>query len=85
MSLFAYYCYSQEQEKERNKAFDLLDALTKSGALSVDQASLHVIIASTHCFDKTIINTLVQVFFFIPSFLIKNGVNVLHVGQCESN
>jgi len=49
-----------EQGKERNKAFDLLDALTKSGALSVDMASLHVVIAATHCFDKTLMNTLIQ-------------------------
>jgi hypothetical protein len=51
---------TEEQGKEKNQAFDLLDALTKSGALSVDNASLHVIIASTHCFDKSIINTVVQ-------------------------
>jgi len=49
-----------EQEKERNQAFDLLDALTKSGALSIDQASLHVVIAATHCFDKTLMQTVIQ-------------------------
>ena len=53
--------FMQEQGKEKNRAFDLLDALTKSGALSVDYATLHVVIASTHCFDKSIINTVVQV------------------------
>eukprot|EP00026_Physarum_polycephalum_P002207 Phypoly_transcript_02212.p1 GENE.Phypoly_transcript_02212~~Phypoly_transcript_02212.p1 ORF type:complete len:944 (+),score=196.07 Phypoly_transcript_02212:68-2899(+) len=51
---------TEEQEKEKNKAFDLLDALTKSGALSIDYASLHVVIASTHCFDKSIIHTVIQ-------------------------
>jgi len=51
---------TDEQGKERQKCFDLLDALTKSGALSVDFASLHVVIAATHCFDKTLMNTLVQ-------------------------
>jgi len=49
-----------EQDNERKKTFDLLDALTKSGALSVDHASLHVVIAATHCFDKTLMNTIVQ-------------------------
>lgn len=52
--------YSSEQEKEKNKAFDLLDALTKSGALTVDYATLHVVIASTHCFDKSIVRTVVE-------------------------
>lgn len=52
----------QEQEKERNKAFDLLDALTKSGVLPVQHAALHVVIASTHCFDKSIIDTVIQVY-----------------------
>jgi ribosome maturation protein Sdo1 len=48
------------QERERNQAFDLLDALTKSGALSIDQASLHVVIAATHCFEKSLMQTVVQ-------------------------
>ncbi len=39
----------------------MLDALTKSGALSVDFASLHVVIAATHCFDKSIIDTVITV------------------------
>jgi len=51
---------TDEQGKERNKTFDLLDALSKSGALSVDYASLHVVIASTHCFAKSLMNTVIQ-------------------------
>jgi len=72
-----------EQGKERQRAFDLLDALTKSGALSVDMASLHVVIAATHCFDKTLMNTLIQVLpqlrslplmpFLSVSYLIQLG------------
>jgi len=49
-----------QQEKERNKAFDLLDGLSRSGALRIDAASFHVVVAATHCFDKTLINTVVQ-------------------------
>lgn len=51
---------TEDLKREKNKAFDLLDALTKSGALSVDHAALHVVIAATHCFDKTLMNTVVQ-------------------------
>ena len=46
--------------REKQKCFDLLDALSLSGALPIDCASLHVIIAATHCFDETLINTVVQ-------------------------
>jgi len=49
-----------EQETERNKAYDLLDALSRSGCLTFDHAALHVVMASTHCFDKTLLNTVVQ-------------------------
>jgi len=49
-----------EQGTERQRAFDLMDALTKSGDLTIEQASLHVVIAATHCFDKTLINTVIQ-------------------------
>eukprot|EP00440_Ansanella_granifera_P051937 gb/GFBE01056310.1/.p1 GENE.gb/GFBE01056310.1/~~gb/GFBE01056310.1/.p1 ORF type:complete len:1013 (+),score=257.29 gb/GFBE01056310.1/:1-3039(+) len=49
-----------EQKTEKDAAFDLLDALTKSGALAVEHASLHVVVAASHCFDKTVIETVVQ-------------------------
>ena len=51
---------SNEQKTERNKAFDLLDALSRSGALPIEQASLHVVIAATHCFDKTLLDTVIE-------------------------
>jgi hypothetical protein len=49
-----------EQKLEKQACFDFLDALTKSGQLSVEGATLHVVMAATHCFDKNVINTLVQ-------------------------
>lgn len=51
---------ADEQKKEKNKTFDLLDALTKSGALPIEDASLHVVIAATHRFDKTLLDTVIQ-------------------------
>eukprot|EP00812_Abedinium_dasypus_P009226 NODE_2931_length_854_cov_252.309136.p1 GENE.NODE_2931_length_854_cov_252.309136~~NODE_2931_length_854_cov_252.309136.p1 ORF type:complete len:206 (+),score=85.90 NODE_2931_length_854_cov_252.309136:3-620(+) len=48
------------QKRRRDEAFDLLDALTRSGALPIDCACLHVVVAATHCFDKTITETVIQ-------------------------
>jgi hypothetical protein len=51
---------SSAQQQAKRKAFDLLDALTKSGALSVTDASLHVLVTATHIFDRSVLETLVQ-------------------------
>lgn len=50
----------REQKEEKNRAFDLLDALTKSGALPIEDASLHVVLAATHGFDQTLLETVIQ-------------------------
>ncbi len=50
----------EDQKKERNAAFDLLDALTKSGGYEVEDASLHVLIAATHCFDRSLMDTVIE-------------------------
>jgi len=52
--------WADQMKKEKDAAFDLLDALTKSGALIAENASLHIVIGATHCFDKTVIDTIVQ-------------------------
>ncbi len=49
-----------DQDKERRTAFNLLDALTKSGAWELENVTWHVIIAATHTFDDHIMNCLVQ-------------------------
>jgi hypothetical protein len=45
--------------REKNKAFDLLDALSRSGSLDIEDAALHVVIAATHCFAQSLMNTIV--------------------------
>jgi len=49
-----------ELRAEKHRAFELLDALTRSGALVIHEASLHVVIAATHTFDKSLVDTVVQ-------------------------
>lgn len=50
----------EDLRKEKNATFDLLDALTRSGNLAVNDASLHVMLAATHCFDETLVDTVIQ-------------------------
>jgi len=51
---------AMEQKTQRNRAMDLLDSLTRSGALGIDAADLHVIIAATHTFDTTVMETVIK-------------------------
>eukprot|EP00435_Cladocopium_sp_Y103_P057703 s1780_g20.t1 len=51
---------TDQQKKEKDAAFDLLDAITKSGALPLSHATLHIVVAATHCFDKTVTETVIQ-------------------------
>ena len=50
---------SDEEKGARAEAMDLLDALSRSGELLVECAELHVVLAATHCFDSTLIDTVV--------------------------
>ena len=47
------------QTDARGKAFGLLDSLTRSGLLPLT-ADMHVVVASTHSFGETLMDTLVQ-------------------------
>ena len=51
---------SAEQVTETHKAFDLLDALSRSGTLPIASTELHVMVAATHCFDKSLLETVIQ-------------------------
>merc|ERR1711879_641494 len=46
----------ESQVMERNNAFDLLDALSRSGNLSVDDVDIHIVAPMTHVFDNTLVN-----------------------------
>ena len=45
---------------EKNSAFDLLDSLSRSGILDIDFCDFHIIVASTHSFDDTLMDTLIK-------------------------
>jgi hypothetical protein len=51
---------TKELELERSAAFDLLDALSRSGASVLEDAALHIVIASTHNFDMSLMDTVVK-------------------------
>ena len=52
--------FNDEQECEQRKAYAFLDSLTRSGALSIKQSEVHVMMAATHCFDQTLVDTVIQ-------------------------
>jgi len=51
---------SEDLNKERTVVFDLLDALTRSGAIPYEDAAVHIVLGATHSFDDTLMNTVVQ-------------------------
>jgi len=46
--------------KEKKKAFDLLDAISRSGTLAIESSELHVVVAMSHWFENDIIGTIIQ-------------------------
>jgi len=45
---------------EKARAFDLLDALSRSGSLDIPFSDLHVLICATHGFEKSVMDTVIQ-------------------------
>jgi hypothetical protein len=48
-----------DPKKEKNKAFDLLDALSCSNSFPITYSDLHVIVAVKHCFEKDVMSMVV--------------------------
>ena len=51
---------STDIKSEKNKAFDLLDALSRSGSLPIKYSDLHVVLCVTHRFEKDMMDTIIQ-------------------------
>mmetsp|Transcript_16499 Transcript_16499/g.46089 ORF Transcript_16499/g.46089 Transcript_16499/m.46089 type:complete len:638 (+) Transcript_16499:3566-5479(+) len=51
---------SDEVKSEKSKAFELLDALSRSGSLGIEHSDLHVIVCVTHCFENDVMGTVIQ-------------------------
>eukprot|EP00754_Rhynchopus_humris_P029267 Rhum_TRINITY_DN15204_c1_g1::Rhum_TRINITY_DN15204_c1_g1_i4::g.143635::m.143635 len=49
---------ADDRRRERRRALDLLDALTRCGAIELEEASVHVVVAATNTFPKTLRDTL---------------------------
>jgi len=49
-----------QHRQERNRVFDLLDALSRSGELSCDFADFHVFMAATHSFEHALMDTVIK-------------------------
>jgi len=52
--------HASDVKSESNKAYDLLDAISRSGSLPIAFSDLHVVVCVTHCFEKDIMATVVE-------------------------
>mmetsp|Transcript_6922 Transcript_6922/g.16177 ORF Transcript_6922/g.16177 Transcript_6922/m.16177 type:complete len:387 (-) Transcript_6922:93-1253(-) len=52
--------WAKDVKSESNKAYDLLDAISRSGSLPIAYSDLHVVVCVTHCFEKDVMATVVE-------------------------
>eukprot|EP00808_Paulinella_micropora_P012836 g58018.t1 len=52
--------YADEQASETARTFDLLSALTRSGELELQHTELHVFLAATHSFDRSLMEAVIE-------------------------
>lgn len=45
---------------EKKRALDLLDAISRSGTLPIDSAELHVIVGVAHCFEGSLLDSVIR-------------------------
>jgi hypothetical protein len=51
---------SSDIRTETSKAFDLLDALSRSGSLAIASSELHIIVSATHRFENDVMGTIIE-------------------------
>lgn len=51
---------SSEKTSEKDKALDLLDALSRSGSLPIGSGELHIIIGVKHSFEQNVMATVIE-------------------------
>ena len=50
----------RKQRHAKQAAFELLDALTRSGALPMSHAALHIVVGAAHSFQDTLMATILR-------------------------
>ena len=52
--------HTEEIGSEKDKAFNLLDALSRSGSLELGCAELHVVVSVAHCFEEDVMGAVIK-------------------------
>ena len=50
----------EERRTEKNKAFDLLDALSRSGGLVIECSTVHSVLCVVHQFARSLVSTVIE-------------------------
>jgi len=51
--------HKEQVRGHKNQAFDLLDALSRSGLMAFDHCQVHVLMVTSHLFDRSLMDTLI--------------------------